>query len=1450
MFSEFGIYRGAGIFGHLHQDAVDAFKTLTSSQVRTGEDIYKELSAKLGSDKKASEALYDAGIRGIRYEDAFSRGRGDPDAAHNYVMFHHDDVNIEAKYRQEGETPTPRTTPVDNGIPKDTPGTKNEATDLLEKSYNFHKPEASGERITFEALDRKALPKAIADALDAVEKFTGANVHIVRETTKGREGQMRFSGAQIGKHIFINENNEHPLVHVLSHEWTHYLKKTMPPLYQILENEIKRQATGPHGKLIDAYTASAVRRGYAPEKALEELTADTTGDAMGDRDFIERMARENPAAYGKLAESFGKYLDTFTTKHADLGSNKYVVEVGAYRQVLRAVMHTHAGVRDIQAKRDALTASMRAPVAATVDERKGTDEGPLRPGRTKDAVGLMYGDEPIPNNKMKKADAAKFLEERTREANGGKILDLTNDEDRMTMARTIADEAQAHIEAQGNALEWYDSTIDHTMAMLVVKHPEIAYDEDARTAFTIALAVTSQNMNVFDNLSFADVVYSHFKQHKEFPIIGTGEKLEAMKQNFRKVNRLRERLTWSEIREFFEREFTAGDLAKLKFKVAGELVDTKVYGSAILGPKIGNGFWSNLNGNFKPTTMDMWFMRTMGRLRGAILNGTVGPERLAKTITTFKEALSSPDDRLNLEKIGINKADLKDDDDVIAAAFALSAAHARDFSANRERYKTKSTPDGDILKSPEVRAADRIVSNIKGVNDAPANGTERNNLRDVVSKALAELKRRGVDLKPASLQALIWYPEQALYAKLGVKLKVHGEDYASATFKHLKDQGFDPAELERAAGFAPGTSRFGRSAALREAAIEADRRAGETVSEGAEEEPETDDVEEPDEHLPAEENVAPHSDETGDSEPVKTIRSPVGKLQIETPAGGTRTGTGEDGKPFSRTMKHDYGYIDGLAGRDGGSMDVLVGEGAGNPMRPVFVVHQKKADGSFDEHKVLVGFANRADAVRAYMSEYPKGWHGLGQVEQFSTAEFKRWAATEGREQAQVGKVDPAVPRFQVRPQQHDAVAMHATTSNPMPVRTGHEGTPLARLDLPNAPRASQARTHFDDASTVTKAHQVVLRNLYDVNTDPRNLFDKAVASAQAKGLPLDEPHVMNELENHIVAGGFDGYRSADGKAIVLGGKVKMEKANEGKPVAPSRPVEQPAPNVERAEAPAETPRPDVTRTAPGPREDLAGAGEGKGDEGTAQGTVEGEGQRVPDRASGKDEDQVVTDDDTSIRNAATDMVRKLRGAAPIERIGGRTANEVEADAHAALFKNPQIGSQIAASVAAKPRNISDTEAAILAIDRQRIANAHDEATKRIVKAMETGDEEEETLARGAQKLAEDARELNEKAAVRAGTEWSNSGRARMLAVKQDETLSSLLNKYKVAAGRDVNTEERAKIGKQADEIKKLKKQIESPGLKDKPEMVQAAAQKKFADALAELKKLPKDEQMTKECYI
>jgi hypothetical protein len=46
-------------------------------------------------------------------------------------------------------------------------------------------------------------------------------------------------------------------------------------------------------------------------------------------------------------------------------------------------------------------------------------------------------------------------------------------------------------------------------------------------------------------------------------------------------------------------EFTASQIAKATgIKITGEFADTKVLGAAILGPKIGNGFFSNLNGIF------------------------------------------------------------------------------------------------------------------------------------------------------------------------------------------------------------------------------------------------------------------------------------------------------------------------------------------------------------------------------------------------------------------------------------------------------------------------------------------------------------------------------------------------------------------------------------------------------------------------------------------------------------------------------------------------------------------------------------------------------------------------------------------------------------------------------------------------------------------------------------
>ena len=54
-------------------------------------------------------------------------------------------------------------------------------------------------------------------------------------------------------------------------------------------------------------------------------------------------------------------------------------------------------------------------------------------------------------------------------------------------------------------------------------------------------------------------------------------------------------------------------------EVSGETLDEIVYGAAVMGPKIGNGFFANLYGNFEQLTMDRWLMRTWGRIRGELV---------------------------------------------------------------------------------------------------------------------------------------------------------------------------------------------------------------------------------------------------------------------------------------------------------------------------------------------------------------------------------------------------------------------------------------------------------------------------------------------------------------------------------------------------------------------------------------------------------------------------------------------------------------------------------------------------------------------------------------------------------------------------------------------------------------------------------------------------------------
>ncbi|MDY7116616.1 LPD38 domain-containing protein [Halomonas sp. SSL-5] len=113
------------------------------------------------------------------------------------------------------------------------------------------------------------------------------------------------------------------------------------------------------------------------------------------------------------------------------------------------------------------------------------------------------------------------------------------------------------------------------------------------------------------------------------------------------------------------------------------------------------------------------------------------------------------------------------------------------------------------------------------------------------------------------------------------------------------------------------------------------------------------------------------------------------EIAIENPKGSTRRGTAPDGTEWENRMAHHYGDIKGTTAADGDNLDVFVGD---NPEAPrAFIIDQVNEDGSFDEHKILLGFNSLEEARQGYLASYDEGWQGLGEISEVSVDDLKGW---------------------------------------------------------------------------------------------------------------------------------------------------------------------------------------------------------------------------------------------------------------------------------------------------------------------------------------------------------------------------------------------------------------------------------------------------------------------------
>ncbi|MEB3211639.1 MAG: hypothetical protein VKL39_09790, partial [Leptolyngbyaceae bacterium] len=385
--------------------------------------------------------------------------------------------------------------------------------------------------------------------------------------------------------------------------------------------------------------------------------------------------------------------------------------------------------------------------------------------------------------------------------NGANLLERTA-ENRAYLVRVGVKDALAALAQNANAIGWYDLKTRQALAVMSLVHPELATDETSRFAFTWALATTSNGIKVDKNFELAEMVYSRWKASNKDPAkrvmptdVKAGKAQKPINKSLQLFNDLSKAWGLTPLRLFMLSNFKAGDIkAMTGIMPTGEWAKTDVRGASVIGPKIGNGFFSNLYGKFDALTMDRWLVRTWGRWTGTLIeidqaNVDLNRTRLREAIkgldrdalikalrgvkkektnkktgvTTVSEVKPKDRERL-IEAIrtlqfGRGKGVLEAISD--NAIDALSDAVLRASQEPKFRDAMNSVPGGEELR----KAGNSLAKYLDGQKEQPDGPGERVYIREIFADMLSELQQdpRYKDLTMSDLQAVLWYAEKRLY---------------------------------------------------------------------------------------------------------------------------------------------------------------------------------------------------------------------------------------------------------------------------------------------------------------------------------------------------------------------------------------------------------------------------------------------------------------------------------------------------------------------------------------------------------------------------------------------------------------------------------------------------------------------------------------------------------------
>ena len=392
------------------------------------------------------------------------------------------------------------------------------------------------------------------------------------------------------------------------------------------------------------------------------------------------------------------------------------------------------------------------------------------------------------------------------------------------LVQTLLADAQFALQENANAVGWYNEKVTKAMKIISLVYPKIATDLKHSFAFKWALAATSNGIDVNTNFRYASAAYEYFNQNGKLPesFEEGGQSAAAMEISFATINGLIEEKGFKEVEEFMKTKHTRREVEAYTGKevTGGFGMEELVYGSAIMGPKIGNGFFANLYGNYEQLTLDRWAMRTWGRMTGTLVNDKT------KLVRTQREQIKqiikslSKEQKKAFETIIKRKLTLGDIDAVGKAietattkkANRIAMKEIAPFTEN-SKYKEifldimgqpkkgdKTVGLGDLLR----KRGNAIAKNLDGQKEVVSGAPERKNIEKVFAQVLEVLQQDVKDLTMSDLQALVWYPEKKLYDSAKLKEAVietgyednAAPDYANAAVDLAAKLGISDVDIQ------------------------------------------------------------------------------------------------------------------------------------------------------------------------------------------------------------------------------------------------------------------------------------------------------------------------------------------------------------------------------------------------------------------------------------------------------------------------------------------------------------------------------------------------------------------------------------------------------------------------------------------------------------------------------